>query len=1399
MLQIRPQSSIKEHCFQLRLRWPDSPARLVCREVDYYNELIAHGRKTQAPFPYHLADYICRVLRISPFRYYSDLLLDVMKQEKSYDTIPNFTAADALRETGIGRNQFIDIMNRARAKLMWRVNRGIVKDMLPLEPVPFPIQPWWLVCVVNLTADEYRRLTEDELSVIERGGHEGDCMAGEFDDDLVRALHCKGLVYLDVPVYPNDRFRVSSLEGFVSNRNQQGEDASEKLLYSLFVTASEQATVHEMALTLQADVRQLGAAISLACRLGWAEKVLDLHSLLDHMDMGGDADTSDGGLGTEGFGAGDGGLGAGMGGGEGGLEGVGGGQVVGWKKMESVGWGEGGGADRLRIALMVDANLTSFLMMGSFSTPLPYPSLVPLPLSELKQHAVTLFEGGKLSERSVAELCGELRAVEKTRHSWRASCRDAFDSTQRQSSLSCRLSMSPTELKQHAVTLFEAGKLSERSVAELCGELRAVEETQLEGELQKFKLKQHAVTLFEAGKLSERSVAELCGELRAVEKTQLEGELQKFTDHAFSLRYALSCLRTGTIDITSALLTPRPASSAAAAATAAAIAPPHPAPRSSPSSQPSAASDPPGSSESAQGAAVGAAAADAPAPDDTWSTRSVADSASTVDPSDLPLPIPSHLVASSSSQSLPDSVSASQPTSSHADSATAPDGVSGSSAAGSEGSQLQEKPLHPRAASYPALAAADAGDDDGSSSPAAPPPPAAATLPPLPPSSSSSSAAAAMSNRATFNRVEVLRTESLQGLAPATLHRLLRRDFDLVVSIVPLPKPLNAVVPDGSGPAHFGPPAPAFLSPWAKLFLYAKTASGPVSVVLMRGLRLRLLPPPLVTCDKALVWTWDGMGVGGVGAKSEGSLVPGTVLLHVVNSLLRHSAVMIQPLAAPPAPAPGFSRTGSNSAVRAAGGGGGGAEGGLWGADGAVEGVGEGVGCLTEEGEPDIATVALPLPPRSRPDPSEARATDGALSQPQKPQGGGRSLGRTRLGGTETAGEAVGGAAGGDEGRRSEGVEGEGVSDSTGGDGGDGAGAVVQGAGQQREEEESPIVAAARRAAEVLAVDAVGFVRVIRTEAGEDEDEEDEEGGGAAGTGTASGKGSLRIDVSEGDGAAVGAGGLSQTQQQQRQQGEWVAHSVEFGIPLFDTQLCCQVCDAVVAHSMLTPPQLASQRRSTLSLRSALREFISDYRQHGPVSRAVYTGNVALLRSTSRRWSASFAASTAAASPFSVLLPRRTVRHVPPSPSGRGAGERGGGRGGGRRGEIGGVIAAAVAAVDVEKGGGRRAGDRRGRMGQKHRLSRNFSEFWYLPENQAPSFAATQDDHQDPYAQSNRDPSFTSEEEEDDLSRPAYPGVNMIFDGHLLLPIDLSTYLHGRQASTLVARATSMSQQSIMW
>lgn len=37
--------------------------------------------------------------------------------EQPYDSIPNFSAADALRLAGIGRNEFIDIMNKCRSKV----------------------------------------------------------------------------------------------------------------------------------------------------------------------------------------------------------------------------------------------------------------------------------------------------------------------------------------------------------------------------------------------------------------------------------------------------------------------------------------------------------------------------------------------------------------------------------------------------------------------------------------------------------------------------------------------------------------------------------------------------------------------------------------------------------------------------------------------------------------------------------------------------------------------------------------------------------------------------------------------------------------------------------------------------------------------------------------------------------------------------------------------------------------------------------------------------------------------------------------------------------------------------------------------------------------------------------
>lgn len=125
-----------------------------------------------------------------------------------------------------------------------------------------------------------------------------------------------------------------------------------RLLYAVFVVSSENATVAELAATLQADLSQLQAAASFACRLGWAVKVIDPASVLQDSslpsspsnilsdeDDGSHASTSSASISADGI---------------------------------TVAQGDGTGAEKYqggpaRVALVVDANITSYLMMGSLS------------------------------------------------------------------------------------------------------------------------------------------------------------------------------------------------------------------------------------------------------------------------------------------------------------------------------------------------------------------------------------------------------------------------------------------------------------------------------------------------------------------------------------------------------------------------------------------------------------------------------------------------------------------------------------------------------------------------------------------------------------------------------------------------------------------------------------------------------------------------------------------------------------------------------------------------------------------------------------------------------------------------------------------------------------------------
>ncbi|KAG8632896.1 hypothetical protein MANES_18G025208v8 [Manihot esculenta] len=344
---------IVEHCIKKRQQWNTSFARKVCREGEYYEDMMRYLRKNLALFPYHLAEYVCRVMRVSPFRYYCDMIFEVMKNEKPYDSIPNFSAADALRLTGIGRNEFIDIMNKCRSKkIMWKLNKSIAKELLPTQPVDFAIEPWWGVCLVNFTLEEFK----------------------------VR------LIYFDVPVYPDDHFKVSRLEGFVSNRDQSYEDPIEELLYAVFVVSSENATVAELATTLQADLSQLQAAASFACRLGWAVKLIDPGSILQDTSIPGspkialsdEEDAAYASISSNVFNDGD------------------------VAQQEDISGIENYGlhSGHARVAFIVDANITSYLMMGSVS-----PAGVEVDLG--------LAASGDVKEHGVLPWVEALEAVER--------------------------------------------------------------------------------------------------------------------------------------------------------------------------------------------------------------------------------------------------------------------------------------------------------------------------------------------------------------------------------------------------------------------------------------------------------------------------------------------------------------------------------------------------------------------------------------------------------------------------------------------------------------------------------------------------------------------------------------------------------------------------------------------------------------------------------------------------------------------------------------------------------------------------------------------------------------------------------------------------------------------------
>lgn len=104
---------------------------------DYYNVMLHTLRENLLVYPYHLADVFVKQYRVTPFDYYLEMLSTVLKSGKSYDNIPNFTATDAFRLTGIGRNEAIHILNKFRSKgFFQKLRKNTIREHLPTSPQP---------------------------------------------------------------------------------------------------------------------------------------------------------------------------------------------------------------------------------------------------------------------------------------------------------------------------------------------------------------------------------------------------------------------------------------------------------------------------------------------------------------------------------------------------------------------------------------------------------------------------------------------------------------------------------------------------------------------------------------------------------------------------------------------------------------------------------------------------------------------------------------------------------------------------------------------------------------------------------------------------------------------------------------------------------------------------------------------------------------------------------------------------------------------------------------------------------------------------------------------------------------------------------------------------------------
>lgn len=130
--------------------------------------------------------------------------------------------------------------------------------------------------------------------------------------------------------------------------------------------------------------------------------------------------------------------------------------------------------------------------------------------------------------------------------------------------------------------------------------------------------------------------------------------------------------------------------------------------------------------------------------------------------------------------------------------------------------------------------------------------------------------------------VDLLRVESVNTLDAATLRRVLQRNYVLLLSLTPLEKATRTIM--SCSPPHVGPAIAEMCSAWYRLWLYREIGRGPVTIYFVAGTRVRRVPKCLKHYQKMLLTS----------STSEVQVVGHGSLLAALNDSLCYSPVLVQ-------------------------------------------------------------------------------------------------------------------------------------------------------------------------------------------------------------------------------------------------------------------------------------------------------------------------------------------------------------------------------------------------------------------------------------------------------------------------------------------------------------------------